>query len=182
MTRPDLDRWLPGPTVRVAHRREARAPADRLWSAAQSVRLRDTRVLGGLVRWRIPGLAADPTYHELFRSPPFTALHEDEHVLLSGLCGRIWTLRSDYPPLAGPDEFLRWSVPGTVRVLYANWVEPAGAGRSALVSETRVAAIGRQGHIGLLAVRPLIVASQHLIGSEPLAIAVRRAEAGHAVR
>jgi hypothetical protein len=178
VTTAELDRWLPDPTVRVAHRREAHASADRLWSAARSVRLRDTRVLGPLLRWRIPGLPADPTYDELFRFPPFTPLHEAEHALLSGLCGRIWTLRRDYPPLAGPDDFLRWSAPGTVRVLYANWVEPAGAGRSALVSETRVAPVGRQGQIGLLAVRPLIAASQHLIGSEPLTIAVRRAEAG----
>lgn len=178
MSAPDLDRWLPRPAVRVAHRREARAAPAELWSAAGGVRLRDTRALGSLLRWRIPGLPANPTYDELLRSPPFTPLLESEHVLLSGLCGRIWTLRRDYPRLAGPDEFLSWSKPGTVRVLYANWVEPAGAGRSALVSETRVAPVGRQGRIGLLAVRPLIAASQHLIGSEPLAIAVRRAEAG----
>lgn len=177
MTSDELDRWLPRPAVRVTHRREARAPAAVLWSAAQGVRLRDTRLLGPLVHWRIPGLGTDPTYHELFRSQPFTPLFEDEHVLLSGLCGRIWTLRRDYPRLADPEEFLRWSEPGTVRVLYANWVEPAGAGRSALVSETRVAPVDRQGRIGLLAVRPLIAASQHLIGSEPLTIAVRRAEA-----
>ena len=178
MTTAELDRWLPDATVRVTHRREARASAARLWSAAQSVRLRDTRLLGPLLRWRIPGLAANSTYDELFRASPFTPLYEAEHALLSGLCGRIWTLRRDYPRLAGPDDFLRWSAPGTARVLYANWVEPAGAGRSALVSETRVAPVGRQGRIGLLAVRPLIVGSQHLIGSEPLTIAVKRAEAG----
>jgi hypothetical protein len=163
--------------VRVAHRREARASAAALWSAARSVRLRETRRLGPLVRWRIPGLATDPTYDELFRTSPFTQLYEAEHALLTGLCGRIWTLRRDYARLAGPDDFLRWSEPGTARVLYANWVEPAGEGRAALFSETRVAPVGRQGRIGLLAVRPLIVASQHLIGSEPLTIAVRRAEA-----
>jgi hypothetical protein len=178
VTTAELDRWLPDATVRVAHRREARASAARLWSAARSVRLRDTRTLGSLVRWRIPGVAASSTYDELFRSTPFTPLQEAEHALISGLCGRIWTLRRDYPRLAAPEDFLRWSAPGTARVLYANWVEPAGAGRSALVSETRVAPVGRQGRIGLLAVRPLIVASQNLIGSEPLTIAVRRAEAG----
>jgi len=176
VTKAELDRWLPDPTVRVAHRREARASPASLWSAARSIRLRDTRALGSLLRWRIPGLAAGATYDELFRSAPFTPLQEAEHALLSGLCGRIWTLRRDYAQLASPDEFLRWAAPGTARVLYANWVEPAGEGRSALVSETRVAPVGRQGRIGLLAVRPLIVASQNLIGSEPLTIAVRRAE------
>jgi hypothetical protein len=178
VTAPELDRWLADPAVCVAHRREARAPAAALWAAAQGVLLGDTRVLGSLVRWRIPGLAADQTYDELFRSPPFTPLHEARHLLLSGLCGRIWTLRRDYASLADAEEFRSWSTPGTARVLFANWVEPAGEGRSAIVSETRVAPVGRQGRIGLLAVRPLIVASQHVIGTEPLTLAVRRAEAG----
>jgi hypothetical protein len=61
-------------------------------------------------------------------------------------------------------------------VLYANWVEPAGPGRAALVSETRVGVEDRAGQLGLAVVRPLISAFQSLIGSEALAVAVRRAE------
>src|SRR5436305_10717134 len=75
---PDLDRWLADPTVRVAHRRESEAARDRLWQAAQQVRLRDTHMLGRLIRWRIPGVAAATSFDELFRNPPFTVLAELE--------------------------------------------------------------------------------------------------------
>jgi len=173
--RPDLDHWLDRPTVRITHRRETEAEPDALWAAAQGVRLSETRRLGRLLRLRIPGLPADISYAELFRSPPFTVLHEDEHALLAGIVGRIWTIRRDYPTLADPDEFRHWSARGTVRVLFANWVEPAGAGRTALVSETRVGAGDRLASLGLAAVRPLIVASHQLIGSEGLERAVSAA-------
>jgi hypothetical protein len=174
--RPELERWLPAPTLRVAHRRESSATEGALWAAARGVRLADTRTLGRLVRWRIPGVPADIAYDALFRAPPFIVLDEDEGLLVSGLVGRIWTLRRDYPALSEPAEFQNWAVPGTARVLYANWVEPAGPGRAALVSETRVGVEDRAGQLGLAVVRPLISAFQSLIGSEALAVAVRRAE------
>jgi hypothetical protein len=64
-----------------------------------------------------------------------------------------------------------------VRVVFANWVEPAAAGgRSALASEARVEPLGLQGRRGLAAVRPLVRAFQHLVGTEGIATAVRRAE------
>ena len=177
MSPPDLDAWIAEPTMRVRHRRSARAAPGVLWDAALSVRLRETPRLGRLVRWRIPGLGRDPSYDELFHSPPMIALEEREGALVSGLCGRIWRLRQPFPRLSDPEDFRNWSKPGTVRVLYANWVEPGTDGRSTLVSETRVAPVDRQGKIGLLAVRPLVAAFHNLIGGEPLALAVRRAEA-----
>ena len=124
--RPDLDHWLAHPTIRVPHRRTASVGEAELWDAARTVRVADTRVLGRLVRWRIPGVPKSIAYDELFRAPPFMVLHEDDRVLVSGLVGRIWTLRRDYPALSGPDEFRSWSEPGTARVVFANWVEPAG--------------------------------------------------------
>jgi len=174
--RPDLDHWLRDPAIRVHHRREAAVPHTELWQAARTVRIADTRVLGRILRWRIPGTPASIAYDELFREPPFAILHEAEGALVSGLVGRIWTLRRDYPTIADPEEFRAWSAPGTARVVYANWVEPAGPNRAALVSETRVAAIDRDGHVGLTAVRPLIAAFHPLIAREALVIAVRRAE------
>jgi hypothetical protein len=174
---PDLERWLPEPEVRVAHRRQARARPAALWAAAQSVQLRETPRLGQLVRWRIPGVGSELSYDELFRRPPMIVLEEAEGTLVSGLCGRIWRLRQPFPRLTSPAEFRDWAVPGTVRVLYANWVEPAPDGHAVLISETRVASVDRQGRLGLLAVRPLIVTFHHLIAREPLALAVRRADA-----
>jgi hypothetical protein len=156
----------------VRHSRLSSAPDERLWEAARSVRLRDTRMLGRLVRWRIPGMPAEISFDEMFRQPPFVVLDEHaEQALVSGLVGRIWTLRRDYPQLRGPEEFKSWSMPGTARVLFATWIED-----SALISETRVEAFGLQGRLGVRAVGPLIRGFQHLIGSDGLEVAVRRAE------
>jgi hypothetical protein len=172
---PDLDHWLGRPTVRIRHVRETEAEPAVLWAAAQAVRTSETRRLGRLIRLRIPGVGADVSYRELFREPPFTVLYEDEYALLSGIVGRIWTVRRDYPTLSEPDEFRSWSARGTVRVLFANWVEPIDDDLTALVSETRVDAGDRLARLGLAAVRPLIVASHGLIASEGLERAVDRA-------
>src|SRR3954451_16797971 len=62
-----LDAWVADPAIRIHHRRSARADPDALCLAASRVRLRDTRSLGRIVRWRIPGLEPDLSYHDLFR-------------------------------------------------------------------------------------------------------------------
>lgn len=171
---PDLDGWLPNPSIRVSHRRESSASAERLWEAAQTVRLRDARRLGRLVRWRIPGLTADLTFDEMFRAPPFIVLHEEPgRLLVSGLVGRIWTLRRDYPELEDPEEFRTWHSSGTARVLFANWIED---GPTEIHAEARVEAIGAQGRVGVAAVRPLVRAFGSLIGSDGIEVAARRAE------
>jgi hypothetical protein len=172
---PDLDTWLERPLVHVRHRREANVEPAALWEAARSIRLADTRTLGRLVRLRIPGLAAGSVYDEMFRSAPFNVLYEDDSALVSGLVGRIWTLRRDYPQLAVPDDFRHWSARGTVRVLFANWVEPVGSDGAALVNDTRVDAVDRGARLGLSTLRPLIARAHNLIGSEGLDIAIKRA-------
>ncbi len=176
---PDLDGWLPNPGLRVRHRRESEAPREKLWDAAQAVRLCDTAVLGRLVRLRIPGTTADQAFNQILRNPPFIVLDEDEEdpMLISGLVGRIWTLRRDYPLLEEPDQFRRWAKKGTARVVLANWIEAGKDGRAALVTEARVEAIGNQGRLGVAAVRPLVSTFHHLLGSDGLAAAVRQAEA-----
>ena len=175
MSSPDLDGWLPEAAIRVSHRAPSDAPAQRLWDAARAVRLRDTRLLGRLVRWRIPDLPAEASFEELFGQPPFLALERGELYLVSGIVGRIWTLRRDYPELASADEFRRWHRAGTARVVFANWVQPNGEAGSLLCSETRVEAFGAQGRIGLASVRPLIRAFQGLIVTDAMAAALRRA-------
>jgi hypothetical protein len=177
MADPDLDHWLPSPTVHVAHRRESTVAPDDLWRAARSVRLDDSALLGRLVRWRIPGLAAELSFHEMFRRDPFIVLEDRERALVSGLVGRIWTFHHDYPELSDPEHFREWSARGTARVLFANWVEPLSAGGSVLQSETRVHAIGGQGRLGLATLRPVVRAFQHLIATDGIEEAVRRAEA-----
>jgi hypothetical protein len=174
---PDLDNWLPDATVRVDHHRQSTASADDLWQAAGSVRLSDTGLLGRLVRWRIPGLERGMTFDALFREPPFTVLAEGERSLVSGLVGRIWTLRRDYPRLHSAEEFRDWSKRGTARVVFANWVDEAPTGAT-IASEVRVEPVGSQGRAGVAAVKPLVRGFQNLVGTEGIAAAVRRAEHG----
>jgi hypothetical protein len=177
-TRPPdrLDAWLGAPAVRTHHRRAAAADPDALWDAATGIRLCDTRALGRLVRWRIPGLAPDLTYHDLFRGYPFVVLEEDERLLVSGLCGRIWTLARDYPRLDGPDDFRGWSEPGTVKVAFGHWVEPGPDGVSELVSEARVEPVDRAAGLRMRALWAVIGRFERLVGGEALAAAARDAE------
>ena len=175
--KPELDHWLSEPAMRVAHRRESAAAPEQLWAAARTVRLEDSGKLGRLIRWRIPGIPAEMSFDEMFHRPPFIALVEDdEGALASGLVGRIWTLRRDYPKLQAPEEYEEWDQSGTAKVLFATWIEPGAPGRTALCSEVRVRAIGVQGKLGVAAVRPLVSAFQQLVGSDGIAAAVRLAE------
>jgi hypothetical protein len=173
--RPDLDAWLPDDGLRVAYAKESSASPDRLWRAARELPLSDTGLLGRLVRWRIPGLRRTLTVDELFREPPFMILAEDEHSIVSGLVGRIWTLRRDYPRLSGPDEFLAWDRRGSARVVFAHWVEATGTG-GRLRTVVRAQPIGNRGRVGLAAVRPIVRRFGPLVGSDGLAAAVRAAE------
>ncbi len=173
----ELDAWLPMPQVRSLHRREAAADPDVLWAAAEAVRLDETRTLGPLVRWRIPGTPAALPFRELLARYPFTVLAEGERWSLSGLCGRIWTFTSDYPVLRAADEFRAWAEPGTVRVLFAHWVEDLADGRSAIVSEARVAPVDVGAALRLRALWLVLGHLERFIGAEPLPLAVARAEA-----
>src|SRR4051794_24443628 len=184
-----LDAWLRSPAVRTIHTRSAASSPEALWEHAKDVRLSDTRSLGRLVRWRIPGLAPDTTYHDLFRGYPFTVLEEDERLLVSGLCGKIWTLARDYPRLGGAEDFRDWDRGGTVRGAFGDWggtgrvafgngVREAGGGRSELVSEARVEPCDRAAALRLRPLWAVIGRFERLVGAEPLELAARRAERG----
>ena len=175
----DLDAWLPDAAIRTRHRRaSAEADPDALWAAAAALRLDETGPLGRLVRWRIPGLPPGVTFRAMFDAPPFTVLAEGERWSVSGLAGKIWTLRRDYPVLADADAFRGWDERGTVRVLFANGTVDDGAGGSALISETRVAPVDRSAALRLRALWAVVGPWERLIGGEALARVVRHAESG----
>jgi hypothetical protein len=170
-----LDDWLANPSVRTRHHRRSSADAARLWAAARALRLSDAGALSRLVRWRIPDLRTDQTFRDMLANYPFCLLAEGEDWSISGLCGRIWTLQRDYPRLDGPDDFRSWDEPGTVRVLFAHWVVPDGAG-STIVSEARVAPVDRRAALRLRSLWVVIGVFERLIGGEALALAAERAE------
>lgn len=171
----DLDAWLPEPQVRTRHRRESPCSPEALFAGAVSVRLSDTGALGRLVRWRIPGTPADVTFRDLLARYPFTVLDEGELWSVSGLAGRIWTLQRDYARLAGGDEFRAWDQRGTVRVLFAHWVEPSGDGGAVLHHEARIAPTDFSAAVRLRALWSFVSPWEKLIGREALALAARKA-------
>jgi hypothetical protein len=172
----ELDDWLADPAVRTRHQRRAAAAPEDLWAAARDLRLSETRTLGRLVRWRIPGTSPEQTFRGLLAEYPFVVLAEGERWSMSGLCGRIWTLNRDYPRLDGPEAFRTWDEPGTVRVLFAHWVAGDGDGRSTIHSEARVAPVDRAAELRLRSLWIVVGVFERLIGAESLALAVARAE------
>jgi hypothetical protein len=173
----DLDAWLPDPQIVTRHSRAAAVPPDRLWDAARSVRLDDTRTIGRLVRWRIPGVPDDQSFMGLLAEEPFTVLAHGPRHSISGLCGRIWTFTRDYGELSGPDDFLAWQEPHTVRVLFGHWVTPGPAeGESTLHSEARVAPVDRVAALRLRALWLAVGPFERLIGAEALTLAAAQAE------
>ncbi len=173
----DLDAWLPAPEITTCHSRTAAVDRDTLWSAARDVRLDETRTIGRLVRWRIPGVPPEQTFMGLLSEDPFTLLDEGPHHAISGLCGRIWTFARDYGRLESPDDFLAWSEPRTVRVLFAHWVvADPGGGSSTLFSEARVGPTDRIGTMRLRALWLAVGPFERLIGAEALALAASQAE------
>jgi hypothetical protein len=160
--------------IRTRHRREAPVAPEALWAAARTVRLDETRTLGRLVGWRIPGTPPHETFVELFAREPFCVLDEGPTHSISGLCGRIWTLRRDYPRLRDAEDFRTWDEPGTARVLFAHWAEPAPTG-SALISEARVAAVDARARFALSVLWPTVRGFERRIGGEALSLAAQRA-------
>lgn len=172
----DLDAWLPEPEIRSRHRRESTADPDALWSAARGVGLDQTRSIGRLVRWRIPGVPPGQSFAGLLSHDPFTVLREGERWSISGLCGRIWTLARDYPQLDDAQAFRDFDEPRSVRVLFAHWVQATDDGRSTLFSEARVQPTDRIATAHLRALWLVVAPFERLIGAEPLALAVAVAE------
>ena len=176
----DLDAWLPDPEITTRHSRRAAVDPDTLWDAARGVRLDETRTIGRLVRWRIPGVPPDRSFLTLLTQDPFTLLDAGRHHAISGLCGRIWTLSRDYGELAGPEDFLAWSEPRTVRVLFAHWVsadaDAEDGASSTLHSEARVAPTDRVAAMRLRALWLAVGPFERLIGAEALALAAAQAE------
>jgi hypothetical protein len=103
-------------------------------------------------------------------------LDETDHSLVSGLCGRIWTLSRDYPALAGAADFAAWDEPGTVRVAFAHWVSPGNDGHAELFSEARVEPVDTRARVRLKATWAVVGPFERLVGAEPLALAAARAE------
>ena len=128
------------------------------------------------MRWRIPGTPSDLSFGDLFRQYPFAVIAEGSRSSVSGMCGRIWPLRRDYPRIEGAEDFLAWEGPDTARVLLAHRIEPDGPGRNALVSEARIKPVDREAGFRIRALWAVVGHFERLIDAEALRPAARRAE------
>jgi hypothetical protein len=176
MTSP-IDHWLPKHHVRMRYARTSSVPPERLWAAANELRIDDTANMRRLIGWRLGrhAPAAGTTYRDLFRSGIFTLLEEGERYSVSGVAGRIWAPSGDYARFESGDEYREWSRPGTAKVLVMTEVRAHERG-SEIVSESRVLVQGRRARLLFRGFWAVVAPFGRYIGSEVLTAAVRRAE------
>lgn len=174
-----LDDWLPKHHVRIRYSRRSRATPDALWQAATEVRLRDTRTMRRLIRWRLGRHTPPPdtTYRDFFRTGIFTLLEDGERYSISGTAGRIWAPSGDYARFESGAEYREWSEPGTAKVVFLTQVREHERG-SEIVSEARVFVEGRRARILFRGLWAAVSRFAGLVGGEVLTAAVRRAESG----
>ena len=172
-----LDNWLPKHHVRMRYSRTSRATPDELWQAANEIRLRDTRTMRRLIRWRLGRHApdADTTYRDLFRTGIFTLLEDGERYSVSGVAGRIWAPSGDYAHFESAAEYREWSQSGTAKVAFLTEVREHEKG-SEIISEARVQVQGQRARLLFRGLWTVVGRFGRYVGSEALATAVRRAE------
>ena len=89
-----LDDWLPEHHASTHHARRSAATPERLWQAARTVQVRETRTLRPIIGWRLGRYApaADSSVYDVLAAHPFVQLAEDGMVSVSGLAGKLWAL------------------------------------------------------------------------------------------
>jgi hypothetical protein len=172
-----LDDWLPRHHARTHHARRSRATAERLWEAAQSVPVRETRTLRPIIAWRLGRYApaGDVPLRDVLASHPFHLLAEDGRVSVSGLAGKLWALGDTFVRFEGPEAFQSWEEPGYCKVAVRHEVHPDGPG-SRIESEVRIWCTDRRTQLRFRPYWAFIGPFSRFIGSELLSAATRRAE------
>ena len=161
----------------MRYTRASRVSPDELWQAATEVRLRDTRTMRRLIRWRLGRHAPPPdtTYRDLFRTGIFTLLEDGERYSVSGTAGRIWAPSGDYTRFESAAEYREWSRSGTAKVVFLTRVQEHERG-SEIVSEARVFVHGRRARMLFRGLWAVVGQFGWLVGGEVLVAAVKRAE------
>ena len=169
--------WLPGCHARVHHARSSSATPDELWTAAQTIQLRDAPRLARLIRWRL-GRHAPPretTFEEFFRTGIFMLLEEGERLYISGVAGKIWAPSGDYAQFETAGEYREYRRRGTAKVVLKIEVSEHERG-SQIVVDARVWCADRRTQLIFRPFWAVVAPFARFIYTEGLAAAVRRAE------
>ena len=166
--------------MRTHHARRSRATPERLWQAARTVPVRETRTLRPIIAWRLGRYApsGDAPVRDVLAAHPFHLLAEDGMVSVSGLAGKLWTLGDSFVRFESPDAFRAWAEPGYCKVAVRHEVRAAAGGGAEIASDVRIWCTDRRAQLMFRPYWAFIGPFSRFIGSELLSAATRRAERG----
>ena len=159
------------------HARRSAAAPERLWHAARTVQVRETRTLRPIIGWRMGRYAPplDAELHDVLATHPFVLLAEQGTVTVSGLAGKLWALGDTFVRFDDPAAFRDWREPGYCKVAVRHEVVADGSG-SEIHSEVRIWCTSRRAQLRFRPYWAFIGPFSRFIGSELLSAATRRAE------
>jgi hypothetical protein len=174
---PSLETWLPDYQVRTVQRRVSRATPDRLWEAAERIRIRDTRVLRPVIGARLGPHAPplDATFRELFRTDIFTLLEEGDRYSISGVAGCLWAPRGEYARFESAADYRQYEQPGRAKAVVMTSVHEHERG-SEIVAEIRVLCTDRRAEMRFRSVWLLVAPFMRFVRMDLLRTVARRAE------
>lgn len=144
-TRYLLDEFAPTWTVRSRHAVEVSAPVERTFAAVEHADFSSSRVIGVLMGLRGFGRPNRPVGNSLVErmiENGFTLLAQNPGLeVVFGIAGQFWKPSGGRVKLSA-EEFRGFSREGFARAAFHFRVEAAHAGRSRLLTETRVMTFG----------------------------------------
>jgi ribosomal protein S18 acetylase RimI-like enzyme len=135
---PAIDRWLPAYDVAERHEREVALPPEQALVHALTSPAAFGRTVRALVALR--GMRPAGSLEAFFAAHGFVVLERTPTQWVAGMAGRPWRPSGSLLDVRSPEEWRAAAAPGTIRAVADFRAEPLGAGRSLLVTETRVAA------------------------------------------
>jgi hypothetical protein len=141
-----LDRFMPAPEVIEHHRIHIAAPADVVLATAKSMAVLDSRLIRAIFKAREVALRAQPDTRphprallEQMQSIGWVVLAERANrEIVLGSVTRPWEPEPEFRSVPAA-EYLEFSEPGYVKILWTLRAEPLGDGESMFHTETRVA-------------------------------------------
>lgn len=133
-----VDDWISDPIASERHERLISATPERAIELALAMPAEDDPVVSALVRLRGMRRGTDATATDFFRANGFIELSRSPREIVLGM-GAPAQLRSS-ERIRDASQWRGWKSPGWVKAAMNFLAEPAGDGRSRLITETKVEA------------------------------------------